>query len=45
MMNEYYLEPYDAMIQVTHGAATWIHEQLSRRGKGRGVRLGVAPAG
>ena len=45
MMNEYYLEPYDAMIQVTHSAATWIHEQLSRRGKGRGVRLGVAPAG
>ena len=45
MMNEYYLEPYDAMIQVTHEAATWIHGQLSKRGKGRGIRLAVAPAG
>ena len=33
------------MIQVTREAATWISRQLESRGKGQGIRLGVAPAG
>ena len=33
------------MIQVTREAAKWISSQIESRGKGQGVRLGVAPAG
>lgn len=33
------------MIQVTEKAAEWISTQLTNRGKGLGVRLGVAPSG
>jgi iron-sulfur cluster assembly protein len=32
-------------IQVTEKAADWISKQLSERGKGLGVRLGVKPSG
>ena len=45
LVDDYYPEPYDSTLQVTLDAANWIHEQLSKRGKGRGIRLGVAPAG
>ena len=33
------------MIQVTQAASAWIREQLYLRGRGKGIRLGIAPAG
>ena len=33
------------MIQVTREAANWISTQIESRGRGKGIRLGIAPAG
>ena len=33
------------MIKVTQAASAWIREQLYLRGRGKGIRLGIAPAG
>ena len=33
------------MIKVTRAAANWISSQIESRGKGKGIRLGIAPAG
>ena len=33
------------MIQVTQAASAGIREQLYLRGRGKGIRLGIAPAG
>jgi iron-sulfur cluster assembly protein len=35
----------ESMIQVTQAASSWIREQLYLRGRGKGIRLGIAPAG